>query len=35
VRWATWKRWRVMTQSPPEPYRGPAIAASNAAEPAA
>jgi len=20
VRWATWKRWRQMTQSPPEPY---------------
>jgi GT2 family glycosyltransferase len=25
VRWATWKRWRAMTQQPPEPYRGPAV----------
>ena len=26
VRWATWKRWRAMTQSPPEPYHGAAAA---------
>jgi len=27
VRWATWKRWRKMTTSPPEPYTPPAAAA--------
>ncbi|HSU15221.1 glycosyltransferase [Longimicrobium sp.] len=27
VRWETMRRWRSMTQSPPEPYRGPAVTA--------
>jgi GT2 family glycosyltransferase len=35
VRWATWKRWRAMTRSAPEPYHGPAAVASGKPEPAA